>query len=295
MNNPFQKTAQNELVKYLDKLFFFSNGSNDYTEELFLSALGNTYVETVDGRSDSLHLKIRQCNWENFLDVYQETIKSYIKRLKIKRAILAFDTTSEPFYGKTTNMYTIGCEPINGYSNEYKYLVVSIINDNKEEKIPITCIPITYGFDYYKALKIMLEYSNKLFKIKLVLLDRGFYSVDVVRALRNYKYIMLVPKLNEQIKYYNNIIIKQAHFYHKIKNEEITRIVLVRDKSDKFTWSFATNIIYNKYYDYVNYYKKRWRIETNFRVEDEAKIKTKSIHQIIRYFYFTTSLLLHSI
>ncbi len=87
--------------------------------------------------------------------------------------------------------------------------------------------------------------------------------------------------------------------YNKIKantgQEALTRIVFVRDKEDKFTWSFATNMIFDDYYAYVGFYKRRWRIETNFRVEDEAKIKSKSIFPVIRYFYFLTGLLLHSI
>ncbi|MFW6013855.1 MAG: hypothetical protein ACOCQG_01660 [Candidatus Nanoarchaeia archaeon] len=38
--------------------------------------------------------------------------------------------------------------------------------------------------------------------------------------------------------------------------------------------------------NYVLTYKRRWRIETNYGVEDEAKIKSKSINYLIRYFYF---------
>ena len=71
--------------------------------------------------------------------------------------------------------------------------------------------------------------------------------------------------------------------------------IKIKNKEKEIVWSFATNMILDDYYTYVGFYKKRWRIETNFRVEDEAKIKSKSIFPVIRYFYFTLGLLLHSI
>ena len=100
-----------------------------------------------------------------------------------------------------------------------------------------------------------------------------------------------IKQLSERVEYgYTN---------HKVKThtgeEALTKIVLVRDKSDKFTWSFATNMTCEDSYAYIGFYKRRWRIETNFRVEDEAKIKSKSVFPIIRYFYFLISLLLRAI
>lgn len=298
MNNLFSKTVKKEVDRFLNKAFFFSRSNNNYAEELVLAATANSYIETVEGKSDSLHLKIKQCGWKNFLDVYQEIIKSYVRRLNLRSGILAFDITAEPFYGKSSGLYFIGCEAKNGYKQEFEFLVISLINEKKEEKIPLACIPVHLGFNTAKAIKNLLEYTNKLFRIRFVLLDRGFYSADVINALDGFRYIMLIPKLNKKINYYSDVL-DYAHYYHRIKpnagEEAVTRIVLVRDKSNEFTWSFATNMIFDDYYNYVILYKKRWRIETSFRVEDEAKIKSKSIFPVIRYFYFLFSLLLHSI
>lgn len=62
---------------------------------------------------------------------------------------------------------------------------------------------------------------------------------------------------------------------------------------DEFAWIFATNIHFRTRVEYILYYKKRWQIETNYRVEDEAKIKSKSTNYMIRYFYFLIGLLFH--
>lgn len=306
MHSLISKTVQKEVKKFLDKSFFFSSGDNNYTEELILAATANTYVETAEGKADNLHLKIKQCNWENFLDVYQEMIKSYTRKLNLRSGILAFDVTTEPFYGKTCGFYTIGCENQNGYQHEFHFLVISLINDKKQEKIPLACVPVHYGFDFGKAVKTLLAYASKLFKIRFILFDRWFYSIDVINALNGFRYIMLIPKKDQKIKDLCEVVGEAGYFYHKLFSsatleEAITRIVLVRDKikikneEKEIVWSFATNMIFDDYYTYVEFYKKRWRIETNFRVEDEAKIKSKSIFPVIRYFYFTVGLLLHSI
>ena len=42
-------------------------------------------------------------------------------------------------------------------------------------------------------------------------------------------------------------------------------------------------------------YKKRWRIETQFRVQDEARIKCKSKDMKIRFFFFLFEQMLQTI
>jgi IS4 transposase len=72
-----------------------------------------------------------------------------------------------------------------------------------------------------------------------------------------------------------------------------THLVLIKDK--EYDWCFYTNLYLKDAQYYISLYKHRWQIETNFRVEDEAKIKSKSVHYLVRYFYFMLTLLLHTI
>lgn len=305
MSLTISKQVEREIRKFLDKVFFFSRSDNNYAEELVSAASSYTYIETVEGKADSLHLKIKECNWENFLCVYQEMIKAYVRRLDIRSGIIAFDVTSEPFYGETCGMYTIGCHGKKGYQHEFHFLVMSLINEKKEEKIPLAVIPVHMGFDFGKAIKTLLAYANKMFRIRFVLLDRGFYSVDVINALKGFRYIIFIPK-NRRMMDMCSTIAEAGYYKHRLFNwgtqkEAFTRIVLVKDeikikgKKEEIVWSFATNMVFDNFYTYVEFYKKRWRIETNFRVEDEAKIKSKSVFHEIRYFYFLVSLLLHSL
>ena len=57
---------------------------------------------------------------------------------------------------------------------------------------------------------------------------------------------------------------------------------------------FATNIEEVALSNIVLTYKKRWRIETGYRVQDEAAIKCKSKDMKIRYFLFMFQQLLQT-
>ena len=58
-------------------------------------------------------------------------------------------------------------------------------------------------------------------------------------------------------------------------------------KSEKaYDWVFATNVEEVALSNIISTYKKRWRLETGFRVQDDATIKCKSTEMKIRYFLF---------
>lgn len=59
-----------------------------------------------------------------------------------------------------------------------------------------------------------------------------------------------------------------------------------RRAETSFDWVFATNIDTIALGEMIRTYRKRWRIETGFRVQDEARIKCKSTEMKIRYFLF---------
>ena len=75
------------------------------------------------------------------------------------------------------------------------------------------------------------------------------------------------------------------------KNKVETEIALVKEVLG-YDWVFATDLRIKDIRKYVAIYKRRWNIETMFRVHDEARIKTKSKVPIVRLFYFLISLLL---
>ena len=162
-------------------------------------------------------------------------------------------------------------------------------------------LPVHLGSQTRLTIEL-LDFCKTLFKrIRFAVFDRGFYIAELIDYLEANKirYLILVPEKKGKIKEYINQTSELGKYKHQMKYSKDKskwkpRTTLVICKGfDEFAWIFATNIHLNSGAEYVWWYKRRWQIETNYRVEDEAKIMSKSAHYLIRYFYFMVSLLLH--
>lgn len=302
------KLVRKYVVRFLNKSFC-SLGSNtvllagDYVECIFKAAQANTYVETVCKNADSLHRRIKHGYGEVVDETYSCIVRKLVRKLNVRLATVAIDITSEPFYGKTRNFFIHNVKGDKGYGGEFKFAVISLVHKESKQKIPLKALPLHIGQGKADGDVIdeLVSYAKSLFGVRLVLLDRGFYSADILDSLnrRNVKYIMFIPVRGEKIKGW----IKETK--HMSKHEHV--LTLRKDKSTfevqtsivvckegEIDWCFATNVKLDDT-GYIILYKYRWQIETNFRVEDEARIKSKSVSYLIRYFYFMISLLLHAL
>jgi hypothetical protein len=142
--------------------------------------------------------------------------------------------------------------------------------------------------------------------IKLVLLDRSLYSKELIMALTDagYPYLIFVPK-NEQVatelKQMAEGERKTVHHKfelnkdHTVLRGETTLAFLKRvmdlHNGKVFDWAFATNQEEINLDYIVPTYKGRWRIETGFRVQDEARIKSKPKEIRVRFFFIYEQLL----
>ena len=123
-----------------------------------------------------------------------------------------------------------------------------------------------------------------------------------------YPYLIFVPKYKDKkeilypmdkdakIAIYNNFKVNKDKSRFSEENILIFLKQIYDPKSEKdYDWVFATNLEDILLENIVVIYKKRWRIETQFRVHDEAKIKCKSKDMKIRYFFFLFEQMLQTI
>lgn len=137
--------------------------------------------------------------------------------------------------------------------------------------------------------------------IKLMLFDRGFFSRELMLTLNqaHYPYLIFVPKNNkvrEELDQMTDHEKNKIQYPFKLnKNKTVIRgettLALLKQMFDKRTeksydWAFATNQTEINLDYIIQTYKNRWRIETGFRIQDEARIMSKSIDARIRFFFF---------
>lgn len=293
-----------QIISFIQKSFQSFSSSiivplNKIGYHLVQCAKANTYVETIGEHADTLHLKIKGSYEEEFRHSFDLQVRRALRYMPVKFAQLAFDITKEPFYGKTRSLHIFNTIK-EKYDGEFHFLNVCLITRNKQ--IPLMALPLLVGEGAAKKTIDLLEYCQTLFtRIRLAVFDRGFYIAHLIDYLesRHIRYIIYVPEKKGTIKEYVEKTMKLGKFKHGLNYTQDKStwkpktMIVVCKGIDDFAWIFATNINFRTRVEYIWWYKKRWQIETNFRVEDEGRIKSKSTNHLVRYFYFLVSLLLH--
>jgi len=280
---------------------------------LLRSSSHNTYVETVGNKADTLYRRIKESPISQITYSYLNYIKRVSNKLKLneKKVMLAFDYTDEDFYGNVQGFDIHGWTGKEGITGKFKFITCSIISDDIPEKIPLISLPIRIG--HYKS-SVIIDCLSKIKgfigEIQLILFDRGFYDKDLMYELTklNYPYLIFVPKhqdkksilypmeVGEEIAIYNEFKVNKNFSKYFGENILVFLKQIYDKKSEKsYDWVFATNTEEVLLENLIATYKKRWRIETQFRVQDEARIKCKSKDLGIRYFLFMFEQMLQTI
>lgn len=316
---------ETRLCKSLDSCRWFINNSLsldpernkltgfDLVTPLTEAAAYNTYVETVSNKADTLYLRCK----ESFSNMMVNAYQSYIKRISpnssySKRPVmLAFDYTDEDFYGDVQGFDIHGAPSNEKTTGKFKFITCSIVSNEIPEKIPLISMPIRIG---HRKSSVILNCLSKIKGIiegiDLILFDRGFYDKDLMYELTKmgYPYLIFVPKhldkqsilypmdAGEEIAIYNEYSVNKN--FSKYDGENILvflKQIYHKKSGNNYDWVFATNTEEVLLEKIISLYKKRWCIETGFRVQDEARIKCKSKDMKIRFFIFLFEQLLQTI
>lgn len=265
-----------------------------------------SYVETVNPRqSDTLHKEVKWCDIQLFKKEFEKAVRKGIKAMRLGIVKVAIDVTEEPYWGKEGKQNTR--TKVHEKSNEsWQYISLSIVDP---KFIPLMSLPYRQMDDLDHLVMDLLEYLRALpLRVSLVLFDRGFYHWKLIDYLENrrggrpWPYLILVPKNNVMKEFIAKTQGKLGvfehegrHFRDKSRWKPSTKIVICKGvgknkNGEPIDWSFATNQRASLKLVWV--YRKRWNIETGFRIHDEAKIKSKSSNPLVRFFYHLLSMLI---
>jgi hypothetical protein len=286
---------ENKLNGFVIKTLAFPE---EYSSVLARAAKHNTYIETISDKADNLHLKIKENYLETLPLEYFHYVKQILRQKRLGTVDLIGDVTEEDYYGKVSGLHIIPWTGEDGIEGKFCYLVISILFRNK--MLPIYAVLLHLGQSKAEVIGKAINLCQELgLKIGKILLDRGFYSGAIIDELkmRKVNYLIFVPKktlfkcmLEGTDK---NVVIEHVIKYNAnfTVNKVETEIALIKEVVG-YDWVFATNLGFMDIKRYVRIYRRRWNIETMFRIHDEARIKTKSKVPIVRLFYFLVSMLL---
>lgn len=231
--------------------------------------------------------------------------------LKKKKLKLAIDLNLIPYYGNPTEAelpYIYRSQAKAGTCSFYAYATLYIIKKNKRITLAIRGVRwldtsvaiITY---------LLAELSTLKIDIKTLYLDRGFFSVAVIRWLKALKIPFIMPAIRRG----KTGGIKQ---YLKGRNSYKTNHTMTRSQDEFVTFDLWIVCKYRKgqrgkhgfeYFAYGVYqasislkyihedYRKRFGIESSYRLKNLCRIKTTNKKPALRLLFVCLSFLLVNI
>lgn len=302
VNKCFKPVASNhsyEVRDFLEVLLEAAN-TNDFIEGACRRVSGACDGETLFDRLEGVEYSL-------LLDVFKQdvlrNVTFYRTLSRNRRQVLIADVTYEPYYGDNHGVWVHKQVFHNGATGSYQSLVLSVFVKSKREVVGV--LPLRRDDDKIQLLLQLLDDLKHRLRVDGILLDRGFDSGELILEFRRrrMRFLMLwrtSEYLRDEFREMGNSKWKRMRHTVKVNHVEVSfTLVLVkgiRVEGDKKThrWVFATNMRENQPLQYILQYRKRWGIETIFRVLDGLQIKTKTVNITKRLFLLLFTIYLYN-
>lgn len=271
----------------------------------------STLKNSWSGRNVRYHLNKFKSFKELEHQLNQALISKLPRRIRKRKHKLAIDLNLIPYYGKPTKEeqdYIYRSEPKNGTCSFYAYATLYIIAKNK--RLTIAIIGVKKRYTNVAIITYLLNKLQSLnLKFKRLYLDRGFYSSSVIRWLMALDIPLIMPAIrngktggiNQYLKGKKSY--KTTHTMNKGKdNEAIFSLWILckyrQGKRGKYGIEYLAYVVH-KVEIRLNYlhqdYRKRFGIETSYRLKNTCRIRTTTKNPMIRLLYVGISFLMVNI
>lgn len=231
-----------------------------------------------------------------------------------RKAVVAIDYTRQPFYGDPDTKNVIGGKQERGTTWGYTYASIDIVEAGR--RLTIYSNTVNQFSEKAEVVeKLFLEAKARGIHISIVLLDRGFFTIDVIGMLKRLGVHFIIPAVKhdtvkEAMLNYNEKEPTKRFTLGDIRKSVTFNLHLYKrpveqlPKKKKLAISdlyfgFATNLPRSLAFTLPSFipqeYRRRWGIETGYRVQDNAQAKTTSTNYKLRLLYKMVSVLLYNV
>lgn len=260
---------------------------------------------------DALLQQLKKLNFEIVEEQFRELFAKQFFKLfrkakkgKKYKATVLIDVHEQETYSKKkrTSKNIKGGKHKNGTNFFFKYMTMQVLIKNKI---------ITLGIRFYgreekqsELVDELIQLAKEFVRIRVVLLDRGFRDVKILNNLEYREARVLMPcvkdkKAKKCFEDFGKKNFKAVRFWMENPKHEFADVKLLMIRLNngkeigfyttmKFTWLHRANY-------YLNIYKKRWNIETGYRLQNLFLPKTTSINRVVRFYYFCYAVAMHNL
>lgn len=258
----------------------------------------------------SLRYHLKKLNMDELIRSNENILlQNPLKSLKTGKSYeFAVDLTNDPYYGKTDSSnekYVIRSQAKKSTNSFYSY--ISLYITNKNERFTVSVLPVEKKKPMVEYLSYFLDLIKRLnFKIKVLCLDREFYSIDVFEFLQSngVPHIVPVVKKGEKMKQLlNGSKARSTQYVMKNSKKKILLDIIIdvkylkgkRDKKGCENLGFVVLGVKWSPRKVSTVYRRRFAIESSYRMRNVVRPKTSSKNATIRYFYALVSFLLKNV
>ena len=241
-----------------------------------------------------------------------------LRRRRKRPLRVAIDLTLIPYYGQ----YPLGHPEIYrskakaGTHSFFAYATAYVMLHGQRFTLAVT--PVTRSETLKDVLQELLALISKAgLRPGLLLLDRGFYSVEIIRYLQQARRPFLMPVIGHGRKAGHpqgpsgsnvfKLMTKSGWFTHTLQNAKKkkatvaicvkrTRLTDRHGRKKWDSWVYAYWGITPQRVDWVKQtYRKRFGIETGYRQMNQCRIRTTTKKFNVRFLYVAIALLLRNL
>jgi hypothetical protein len=268
---------------------------------------------------DSIHDYINSNSIEYIMSAFRTINTEIIELAHLRGTVhdIAIDFHDIPYYGEKNTCGVRGIKPKNGTCWGYSFCSLDIIG---EPKLTLDAIDINGLTKNYAVLieSLLQRIKTMGILVKTLFMDREFFNLSTISTLHKpntqYQYIIAATAnkringmLNDHKKKFGSgsTILK---YQFKRGGPEFNIVAILnpnydpkakKDKGNNEYFLFATNLEVKSTSEFIKIipeeYKKRWNIETGYKMKNVFKIRTCSKSPVVRILFFLIRCLLYNI
>jgi hypothetical protein len=256
--------------------------------------------------ADTIFNYIKPNSIENILSSFRKINCEVFRMIYLKNKVhdIAVDFHDISYYGTRDTPCIRGIKPKNGTSWGYSFCTLDIIGNSK---LTLDVIDINgLSKDYSTLMESLFERIEKMgVKVGTLYMDKEFFNRKVISKIDEHKLeFVIAAKSNKKIK-----AILEKHrkekgdtstvFEYKFQEGGPTFNIVAMWDQKKGYILFATNKKMGLIDTFVKQipeeYRKRWNIETGYRVKNDFKIRTCSKSPVARTLFFVIQCIMYNI
>ena len=328
----FKKSIKKEIV---DNLLIPMAKNCDYTKRdivntVIFAVSNNIFVEYgskyLRGKgkpspsSDDVFYHLNKLTKKDVVWLFNQVNHNLLSQAKKhdlsrKSITCGLDIHKIPWYGKTKDKHVLGMERVRGTSFGHGYASIECVENRK--RFTLSAYPLDQFTTKRDFITSLVEKARECVDIKTLFLDRCFFDVESIKCLKDLFVNFVIPAVrNKRIKriidefkencesfpYKERFFLIKEYEMKRGKDSVTFNLVVIVERPEKMgdewkVFAYATNIpvTADNAFKLAEDYRKRWGIETGYRVKEDVRGRTCSRNYVIRLFFQLLSILLYNL